>query len=103
MNKQKPVYRVVEDNAGGMYLFLFGNNNEVMLAFENIEFVEPGDLDNIVLSEIEGWDSQLENPQKVYGDLLSNRFGWSIVADQDGVYADNMGRAAQRVYGIEGD
>lgn len=94
-------YVVIEDNAGGMYLFFFSPNDEVILGLENIEFAQPGDLDGITLDEAQTWERQLDDPQAHYDDITSFEFGWSVVADQDGVYPDRMGAAAQIVYAID--
>lgn len=94
-------YQVIEDNGGGMYLFFFDGDDKVVLGLENIEFAAPGDLDNITLDEAQTWDSQLDNPQAAYDDITRYEFGWKVVADQNGVYPDGMGRAAQIVYGVD--
>lgn len=94
-------YQVLEDNAGGMHLFFFTEDGQVILGVENIEHVQPGDLDNVTLENARTWDSQIENSQKAYGEMVGFEFGYQVVADQYGVYPDRMGRAAQRVYGIE--
>lgn len=94
------MYQVIEDNAGGMYLFFF-QNDKVILGIENIEFVTVGDLDNVTLDEAKTWDSQLDNPQEDYDNITSYDFGYNVVADQNGIYPDKMGRAAQIVFGIE--
>jgi hypothetical protein len=93
-------YQVIEDNGGNMYLFFF-EEDKVILGFTDIEFVEPGDLDNISLNDALDWDNPLSDPQKVYNNIISYEFGWDVVADQDGIYPDLMGRAAQIVYHIE--
>lgn len=93
-------YKVIEDNGGGMYLFFFDDDGRVILGIENIEFAQPGDLDKISFDEAKTWDSQLDEPQAVYDNITSYEFGWVVVADQDGVYPDRMGRAAQLVYGV---
>lgn len=94
-------YQVIEDNAGGMYLFFFGPDDQVILGVENIEYAQPGDLDQITLDEARTWDSQLTDPQAHYDELTSFDLGWSIVADQNGVYSTYMGRAARIVFGVE--
>jgi len=100
MKKQN--YQVIEDNAGGMYLFFF-KGDKVVLGLENIEFAQPGDLDNITLKEAKTWESRLDDPQAHYDDLTSHEFGWQVVADQDGVYPDRMGRAAEIVFSVESE
>ena len=95
-------YQVIEDNAGGMYLFMFDIlDGTVILGIENIENVEPGDLEDVDIDDVSGWDSQLHNPQDVYDEFLNSEFGYEVVADQNEVYPDRMGRAAQMVFNIE--
>jgi hypothetical protein len=96
-------YQVIEDNGGGMYLFFFNKRGRVILGLENIEHVEPGDLRGISLKEAKTWDSKLAKPQKHYDSIASFEFGCQIVADQDGVYPDRMGRAAQIAFEIAED
>ncbi|MHC4195611.1 MAG: hypothetical protein ACYSQZ_06675 [Planctomycetota bacterium] len=86
-------YQVIEDNGGNMYLFFF-NEGKVILGL-------PGDLDNISFNDALDWDNPLSDPQAVYDNIISYEFGWDVVADQDGIYPDLMGRAAQIVYHIE--
>lgn len=95
-------YQVIEDNGGGMYVFFF-DGDRVILGIENVEYAQPGDLDNINLDEVETWDSQLDDPQAAYDNITSFEFGWSVVSDQDGVYPDRMGRAAEIVFQIEAE
>ena len=96
-------YQVIEDNSGSMYLFFFDKNDKPILGIENIEYAQPGDLDNITLSEARTWDSQLFQPGKAYNNITSFNFGWQVVADQDGVYPDRMGRAAQILFKIDAE
>lgn len=93
-------YQVIEDNAGGMFLF-FWRDGKMVLGLENIEHATPHDLDNITYRDANTWDSQLDDPQEVYDSITSHEFGWKVVADNRGVYPDRMGRAAEIIYGIE--
>ncbi len=95
-------YDVIEDNAGGMFLFFFDNGN-VILGVENIEHAEPGDLDSITLEDARYWDSQLDDPQGAYDDITGHQFGWNVVANHRRQYPARMGRAAQRVFGIDAE
>lgn len=101
MTKNINEYQVLEDNAGGLYLFFFDCG--VILGLENIENAEPGDLDGITFEDARRWDGQMENPAEVYSNITSYEYGCEIVADENGVYPQRMGRAAQRVYRIDED
>ena len=97
-------YEVIEDNGGGMYLFVFDDTDQAVLGIENIEYCTPGYLTPpLDMADVTGWDSQLDDPQAVYKNITSYEFGWAIVADQNGIYPHQMGRAAQIVYQINND
>ena len=97
----KQNYQVIEDNGGGMSLFFF-EKDKVILGFTDIEFIEPGDLDEVTLNDALDWDNKLPDPQAIYDNITSYEFGWDVVADQDGIYPERMGAAARIVYRIEG-
>jgi hypothetical protein len=99
--EEKMTYQVIEDNGGGLFIFFFDGNDSVVLGVENLEFAQPGDLDNPSLSEAKSWDSQLDNPQAHYDDITGRQFGYEVVADQHGVYPSRMGRAAQIIFRVE--
>src|SRR5690606_36866251 len=42
-----------------------------------------------------------DDPQAAHARLTGHEPGWTVVADQDGVYYDRMGEAAKRVFGEE--
>jgi hypothetical protein len=94
-------YEVIEDNAGGMYLFFFDIDGRVILGLESIEHAEAGYLDYITFSEAKTWDSQLGDPQATYDNLTAYEFGWKVVAQDGEIYPERMGRAAQIVYGVD--
>ncbi len=99
----KHSYQVLEDNGGGMFLFFFDENDKVVLGIENIEYAEPGDLDNITLDEASGWESQLNDPAKAYKSITRYEFGWEVVADENGTYPDRMGGAALILFRVSED
>lgn len=96
-------YQVIEDNAGGLSLFVFDKGGKVEYAHTGYQFV-PGqlrdDLDvlNSGLEDLQDWESCEENPQAIYDDITSFEHGWEIVADNDGLYPDLMGLAAQKEF-----
>lgn len=96
-------YQVIEDNGGGVYLFVFGEAGAVTQVIGNLEYAEPGSLDNLSLDEARTWEGLLDDPQAAYDDLAKFDFGWQVIADQDGVYPDRMGRAGQRLFQVAGD
>ena len=46
------------------------------------------------------WDGNEENGQECYDDLTSSEYGWKIIADNEGVYAERMGAAGQEAFSI---
>jgi len=105
-------YEVIEDNGGGLHLFVFGEDGIVEYAASGIEYnPEPGCLYRDIKAikdgadpVSEGWDTgSLDgseiSPQEYYEefDVESGRNGgWAVVADNDGIYYGKMGYAASR-------
>lgn len=103
-------WQVIEDNAGGLYLAVFEGDDLIYYA-DQYEY-SPDALREAVEVLRDGGDPRTEGwdlPQwiidgdhdinAVYDDLTSHEHGWQIVADQDGIYYDRMGSAAERVFG----
>lgn len=98
-------YKVIEDNGGGLHLAVFAESGEVEYLHTGYEYVN-GQLINDLKALKEGdnpaedWEGNEENPQAVYDNITSFENGWNIVADNDGIYPDKMGRAACLEFGI---
>jgi hypothetical protein len=103
MSQQLSNYQVIEDNGGGIYLYWFDETGQVILGLENVEYAQPGSCDNMDFDDIRRWERQLDSPQSHYDELASYEFGWQVIADQDGIYSDRMGRAGQILYQVEQD
>ena len=104
-------YQVIEDNGGGLHLFVF-RGRRVVFAGHDYEF-NPGDLSKYDLPGLDAgddtatWESSA-TPQADYANLTSHEYGWEIVADgrvgqQYKLYPDRMGRAAQIEFGVTED
>lgn len=102
-------WQVIEDNGGGLYLAVFEGDDLIYYA-DQYEY-SPDALREAVEVLRDGGDPRTEGwdlPQwiidgdhdinAVYDDLTSHEHGWQIVADQDGIYYDRMGSAAERVF-----
>lgn len=92
-------YEVIEDNGGGLTLAVFnveGNIEYLHTGYEcnlyqlteDLEALKSGDNPAI------DWDGNEESAQAIYNNMTSYKYGWKIVADNNGVYPDKMGVAA---------
>lgn len=103
-------YKVIEDNGGGLHLFVFGSKNKVIYAHAGYEYT-PGQLTEDIIALNDGsdpreYDGNEEDPQACWDSLDDESYrngGWKIVADNDGIYHGVMGRAAQREFGIDAE
>jgi hypothetical protein len=105
-------YEVIEDNAGGLHLFVFRGGEIVYAAcgWERSPGVLRESLEELRRTgTAEGWegmdywDGMDTTPEESYATL----HGWvdegmggaHIIADQDGIYPDRMGAAGKREFG----
>lgn len=120
---EKPIkkYEVIEDNGGGLYLIVFGDDGNVEFMADGYEYRADtnGLMDDIQSLKdgadpiADGWGWGLmdsdrpENPQEMYESNFTTESrlngGWAIVADNDGIYPEAMGGSAMRSFGIEVD
>ena len=99
-------HQYIEDNGGGLYLFIFDANDKVLAGIENLEYAQAGEWHDVKdglaadpLVEVGGWDGHLDNPQEAYNSLVREQLGYEIVCQSGKLYPDSMGRAAQRYFG----
>lgn len=107
----KLTWQVVEDNGGGLHLFVFEENDVIYYA-DGYEHSDDALRDAVQAlrdgrdPRAEGWELPIwvvegeHDIQRIYDELTSNQYGWQIVADQDGIYPDRMGAAALRAFGL---
>lgn len=105
-------YQVIEDNGGGLYLFVFGGRGKIVYASSGHEY-RPGSLTSDDLPALEAgydtatWESNEDDPQAAYNTLTSYEYGWQIVAEggpgRRKLYPGRMGRAAQIEFGVTDD
>jgi len=115
--KNSLAYIVIEDNAGGLHLFVFEDINgdgceKIIYEHSGYEYVE-GQLTDDLKELASGahpsnWEGCEDNPQKDYDDMISIRYGYKIVAacDYHGspkIYVADMGLSAQREFNINED
>ena len=101
-------YQVIEDNGGGLTLVTFDGNGNVDYFNSGYEYRTAGRL----LQDIEEiknggdpvrdyWDGNEEDPQEAYDNMTSYKYGWTVVADNDGIYTEEMGNSARVEFGID--
>lgn len=97
-------YEVIETNGGSLYLIVFGEDGEVIFMHDYEEGGLLADLEALKNGENPMlWDGNEENPQEAYDNVTSYQCGWEIVADNDGVYPENMMGIALEEFGVEAE
>ena len=106
-------YMVIEDNGGGLTLVVFAQDGETVEYIHSGYEYNPGqlteDLDALKAGAdpAKEWDgNELDNVDMEAPEDLESWFpweqkgqGWQIVADNDGVYPEDMGAAAKIEFG----
>lgn len=104
-------FEVIEDNAGGLHLFVFDCNWMPVIAFCNFEYYK-GSLQEMLieLSEYEYAedfafhykdDNGILNPTGLYNELRKDGSGNNVIIDSYGFYISEMGSAAKYEFDIE--
>ena len=101
-------YQVIEDNAGGLHLAVFGGDECIWYA-SGLERLRVADLQKMLQAlrdgvnpVDDGWESDLPEgytPQLLYDELTGREYGWQIIADDAGVYPERMGAVGRYVFG----
>lgn len=106
-------YKVFEDNGGGLTLYVFGADEEILYAHTGYEYVI-GDLSDCI-SQLndnadawKDWDNNLVDTMEYdYAEALGELENECIchisevVADQDGLYREIMNIAARKEFEVE--
>ena len=103
--KRRRHFEVIEDNAGGLRLFVYGDDGDVVYAASDFEYV-PGNLAEAMKALwngadpiADGWDIQYKDPQEFrngFTEQSQRNGGWELVADENGVYELMSGAAFKR-------
>lgn len=103
--KRRRHFEVIEDNSGGLQLFVYGDDGDVVYAASDFEYV-PGDLAEAMKALwngadpiADGWDIQYKDPQEFrngFTEQSQRNGGWELVADENGVYELMSGAAFKR-------
>lgn len=104
-------YQVIEDNGGGLHLYVF-SGAKCVWAHTGYEY-SPGnlvaDLDALESGDDprRDWDGGADDPQETYDNTTSYEYGWEIVADggknRRKLRKGRMGCAAQIEFGVSDD
>lgn len=105
-------YQVIEDNGGGLHLFVRNGRGRIVYASSGHEY-RPSSLLSDDLPALEAgddtdtWEGE-GNPQAAYDTLTSYEYGWQVVAEGGAgqrrrLYPGRMGRAAQLEFGVTDD
>lgn len=100
-------YQVIEDNGGGLTLIVYGENGEIEYIHTGYEYHPGGLLDDLEALKngddpAHDWDGndlytiEMEHPEELesWFPWEQRGIGWKVVADNDGVYPEEMGEAA---------
>lgn len=110
-------YMVIEDNGGGLTLVVFAADGETIEYIHSGYEYNPGQLteDLEALNNgddpVKDWDgNDLNNAEMEAPEDLESWFpwnqkgvGWETVADNGGIYPEDMGAAARAEFGISGE
>ncbi len=94
--------QVIEDNGGGLHLYVFDEQGHMVYAHSGYEYEDDhlmDDIEQLLLSDsVDGWWGCDDNPQEGYDSLTQNEFGYEVVADIENgkcvLYINRMGTAA---------
>ena len=97
-------FNVIEDNGGGITLVIFDDSNEVSYLHTGYEYISGQLTDDLTElangSDPSTWDGCEENPQEIYDNITSFEYGWEIIADNNGIYPEDMGAAGRKEFEI---
>lgn len=99
---------LIEDNGGGLHMFVFNGDDEAIAYFNGFEHSDSGsavnDL-NLADSDYESWDNPQDDPQGSYDEFCRDEHGSKLIAEKNNkgihLYVDRMGRAGQNYVGID--
>ena len=103
-----PIYSVVEDNAGGLTLFVFSDlaRSKVIFAHTGYQYddmqgrlVEDLAALQADITSVAEWEGNDEQGQAMWDGLDVQSYGWKVVANEHGpIAAEKMGVAARREF-----
>lgn len=104
------MYTYIEDNAGGLFLFVLDDAGVVLDAIQDLEHAQAGEwlrvaanLQTTPLLTIQGWDGHMEEMQEQWDYINSHELGYEIVCQNGTIYPARMGAAARRYFAVADD
>lgn len=97
VTKIKPKFAVYEDNGGGLHLVVWGKNK--IYSFHGYEYSH-GNLANDLKTLLKygmqenEWDNK-EDGKEFLKEVEKSQYGYKLVADNEGIYWDDMGGNAK--------
>ena len=116
-NYEMKNYKVIEDNGGGLTLIVSAENGETIEYIHTGYEYNPGqlkeDLENLKNGDdpAKDWDGNAMKDEEIIAEMddpedLESWFpwdqkgiGWEVVADNEGIYPEDMGVAAKEEFG----
>ncbi len=109
----KNTFTYIEDNGGGLHLFVM-KNGKVVDGITNLEYAGAGEWNDVkndmmkdAVTAVRTWEGHMKDhsidPKAFYAECMASEYGCKTVADNDGIYPSNMGRAAERYFGVESE
>lgn len=110
----KRSYEYIEDNGGGLHLFVFNRAGKVAAGITNLEYAGAGewnavkdDLNKDAAATVRTWEGHMRDhdtdPAKFYAEINRSQYGYEVVCRDGKLYPDKMGRAASRYFGVSID
>lgn len=92
-------YQAIEDNGGGLHLFVWDATDKLIYQHSGYEY-NPGQLSQDIAAlktgTTAGWEgNEIDEYPALYQEILDTEFGYEVVADHNGMYPDRMGAAAE--------
>lgn len=103
-------YSVIEDNGGGLHLFLFRpGTEEIVMGFTGFEYAPGGlvvSLDSLDTGDsARSWDGKMDDAQAQWDYIHDNDSGYQVICyGENGeriLKPDRMGRAGQIEFGVK--
>lgn len=102
--KKVAKYQVIEDNGGGLRLFVFRASKVIYehSGYETTQGQLKADVQALEAGEDPAtWEGCEANPQADYDNLMAYQYGYKIVASNGKIFPERMGRAAAREFGVD--
>lgn len=100
-------YQYIEDNGGGLFLFVFDADDGIVAGIQDLEYAAPGewgdvatDLESDPIAAVQTWEGQMEDAAEQWNYIQSHEFGYAVVCENGRIYPNRMGAAAKRYFGI---